>query len=106
MDLKKAIDKAVEKAREWECIGPFLYQCKSEVSVMLLTEFDEKKHEDSLIKLGKREGKREGKKEERHERMCEMITMNFPIESIAKLYKVTVEYVLNRKKELENKATN
>ena len=69
---------------------------------MLLTEFDEKKHEDSLIKLGKREGK----KEERHERMCEMITMNFPIESIAKLYKVTVEYVLNLKKELENKATN
>ena len=73
---------------------------------MLLTEFDEKKHEDSLIKLGKREGKKEGKEEERHERMCEMITMNFPIESIAKLYKVTVEYVLNLKKELENKATN
>ena len=63
MGLKKAIDEAVEKAREWECIGTFLYQCKSEVSVMLLTEFDEKKHEDSLIKLGKEEGK----EEERHE---------------------------------------
>ena len=34
--------------------------------------------------------------------MCEMITMNFPIESIAKLYKVTVDYVLNLKKELDN----
>ena len=98
MGVKEAIDLAIEEAREWECIGSFLYQCKSEVSVMLLTEFDEKKHEDSLIKLGE--------EKERHERMCEMITMNFPIESIAKLYKVTVEYVLNLKKELENKATN
>ena len=26
---------------------------------MLLTEFDEKKHEDNLIKLGEKEGKRE-----------------------------------------------
>lgn len=28
--------------------------------------------------------------------------MNFPIESIAKLYKVTVDYVLKLKKELDN----
>lgn len=65
---------------------------------MLLTEFDEKKHEDSLIKIGV--------EKERYEKMCEMITMNFPVESIAKLYKVTVDYVLKLKKDLENKETN
>ena len=68
------------------------------MSVMLLTEFDEKKHEDNLINFGREEGR----EEERYEKMCEMITMNFPIESIAKLYKVTVDYVLNLKKELDN----
>ena len=50
MELKKAIDKAVEKAREWKCIETFLYQCKSEVSVMLLTEFDEKKWYQTMKK--------------------------------------------------------
>ncbi len=94
MGVKEAIDLAIEEAREWECIGSFLNRCKSEVSVMLLTEFDEKKHEDNLINFGR--------EEERYEKMCEMITMNFPIESIAKLYKVTVDYVLNLKKELDN----
>ena len=94
MGVKEAIDLAIEEVREWECIGSFLYRCKSEVSVMLLTEFDEKKHEDNLINFGK--------EKERYEKMCEMITMNFPIESIAKLYKVTVDYVLKLKKELDN----
>ena len=102
MGVKEAIDLAIEKVREWECIGSFLYRCKSEVSVMLLTEFDEKKHEDNLINFGKEKGEKEGREKERYEKMCEMITMNFPIESIAKLYKVTVDYVLNLKKELDN----
>lgn len=35
-----------------------------------------------------------------------MITMNFPVESIAKLYKVPVDYVLKLKNDLENNATN
>ena len=102
MGVKEAIDLAIEEVREWECIGSFLYRCKSEVSVMLLTEFDEKKHEDNLINFGKEKGEKEGREKERYEKMCEMITMNFPIESITKLYKVTVDYVLRLKKELDN----
>ena len=94
MNLKEAIDKAVEKARDWECIGTFLYQWKSEMSVMLLTEFDQKSYDSGLIKVGV--------EQERYEKMCEMITMNFPVESIAKLYKVTVDYVLDLKRNLEN----
>ena len=98
MGLKKAIDEAVEKAREWECIGTFLYQCKSEVSVMLLTEFDEKKHEDSLIKLGK--------EEERMKNICNMLALSLSPEIIAKACEVSVDYVLNLKKTLESKAIN
>lgn len=109
MELKKAIDKAVEKAREWECIGSFLYQCKSEVSVMLLTEFDEKKHEDCLIKLGEEKGKEFGEKEGREKEcmknICNMLMLNLSPEIIAKACEVSLDYVLNLKKELENKAT-
>ena len=98
MNLKEAIDVAIEKAREWECIGTFLYQCKSEVSVMLLTEFDQKSYDNGLIKVGV--------EKERYEKMCEMITMNFSVESIAKLYKVPVNYVLKLKNDLGNNATD
>lgn len=102
MELKKAIDKAVEKAREWKCIGTFLYQCKSEVSVMLLTEFDEKKHEDNLIKLGEKEGR----EKERMKNICSMLALSLSPEIIAKACKVSVDYVLNLKKELESKTTS
>ncbi len=98
MNLKETIDVAIEEAKDWECIGTFLYQCKSEVSVMLLTEFDQKSYDNGLIKVGV--------EKERYEKMCEMITMNFPVESIAKLYKVPVNYVLKLKNDLENNATN
>ena len=94
IELRKDIDIAIEKAKDWECIGTFLYQCKSEVSVMLLTEFDQKSYDNGLIKVGV--------EKERYEKMCEMLTMNFPVESIAKLYKVPVDYVLDFKKNLEN----
>lgn len=102
MELKKAIDKAVEKAREWKCIGTFLYQCKSEVSVMLLTEFDEKKHEDNLIKLGEKEGR----EKERMKNICSMLALSLSPEIIAKACEVSVDYVLNLKKELESKTTS
>ena len=94
MNLKEAIDKAVEKARDWECIGTFLYQCKSEVSVMLLTEFDEKKHEDSLIKIGVEKGR----EEERIKNIRNMFTLNLSPEIIAKTCEVPVDYVLDLKK--------
>ena len=97
MGVKEAIDLAIEEAREWECIGSFLYQCKSEVSVMLLTEFDEKKYEDSLIKLGE--------EKERIKNICNMLALNISPEIIAKACEVSVDYVLSLKKTLESKAT-
>ena len=94
MDLKIAIDIAIEEAREWECIGSFLYRCKSEVSVMLLTEFDEKKHEDSLIKLGE--------EKERMKNICNMLQENYSVDDVVKVFKVPIDYVLSLKKRLDD----
>ena len=81
--------------------GMFLYQCKSEMSVMLLTEFDEKKHEDNLIKLGEKEGR----EKERMKNICSMLALSLSPEIIVAC-EVSVDYVLNLKKELESKTTS
>ena len=90
MGVKEAIDLAIEEVREWECIGSFLYRCKSEVSVMLLTEFDEKKHEDNLINFGR--------EEERIKNIRNMFKLNLSPEIIAKACDVSIDYVLSLKK--------
>ena len=90
MCVKEAIDLAIEEAREWECIGSFLNRCKSEVSVMLLTEFDEKKHEDNLINFGR--------EEERIKNIRNMFKLNLSPEIIAKACDVSIDYVLSLKK--------
>lgn len=94
VDLKKAIDLAIEKAKEWKCIGSFLYRCKSEVSVMLLTEFDEKKHEDNI------------RADERKIIICNMLQENYSVDDIVKIFKVPIDYVLTLKKQLENTVMN
>ncbi len=98
MNLKEAIDLAVEQVKEWECIGDFLYRWKSEVSVMLLTEFDQKSYDNGLIKVGVEKGK----EEERKKNIRNMFTLNLPPEIIAKTCEVSVDYVLDLKKDLEN----
>ena len=97
-NLKEAIDLAVEQVKEWECIGDFLYRWKSEVSVMLLTEFDQKSYDNGLIKVGVEKGK----EEERKKNIRNMFTLNLPPEIIAKTCEVSVDYVLDLKKDLEN----
>ena len=98
MNLKEAIDLAVEQVKEWECIGDFLYRWKSEVSVMLLTEFDQKSYDNGLIKVGVEKGK----EEERKKNIRNMFTLNLPPKIIAKTCEVSVDYVLDLKKDLEN----
>ena len=61
------------------------------------TEFDEKKHEDNLIKLGEKEGR----EKERMKNICSMLALSLSPEIIAKACEVSVDYVLNLKKELE-----
>ena len=49
MNLKEAIDAAISKAENWQCIGSFLSKCQSEVSAMLLTEFNQKSYAKGLV---------------------------------------------------------
>ena len=98
MNAKEAIDLAIEDAKEWECIGSFLYRCKSEVNVMLLTEFDEKKHEDSI--------RADERMKTSMKTIYNMFKLNLSPEIIAESCEVPIDYVLNLKKKLENKITN
>lgn len=77
---------------------PFLYRWKNEVSVMLLTEFDQKSYDNGLIKVGVEKEK----EEERIKNIHNMFTLNLPPEIIAKTCEVSVDYVLDLKKDLEN----
>ena len=77
---------------------PFLYQWKNEVSVMLLTEFDQKSYDNGLIKVGVEKEK----EEERIKNIHNMFTLNLPPEIIAKTCEVPVDYVLDLKRNLEN----
>ena len=98
MDLKEAIDLAVEGAKDWECIGGFLYKWKSEVSVMLLTEFDEKKYEDNI--------RADERYKQTRKTISNLLKTKLSIEDIAESCEVPIDYVLNLKKKLENKITN
>ena len=62
---------------------------------MLLTEFDQKSYDNGLIKVGV-------EKEKEEERIKNMFTLNLPPEIIAKTCEVSVDYVLDLKKDLEN----
>ena len=61
---------------------------------MLLTEFDEKKHEDNI------------RADERMKTIRNMFTLNLSPEIIAKACDVSVDYVLTLKKTLKNKTIN
>ena len=92
--IKKVINLAVEKAKEWKCIGSVLYWCKSEASVVLLTEFDEKKHENNI------------RADERKIIICNMPQENYSVDDVIKIFKVPTDYVLNLKRQLENTVIN
>ena len=69
---------------------------------MLLTEFDQKSYDNGLIKVGVERGR----EEERIKNIRNMFILNLPPEIIAKTCEVSVDYVLNLKKELESKTTS
>ena len=65
---------------------------------MLLTEFDEKKHEDSI--------RADERMKTSMKTIYNMFKLNLSPEIIAESCEVPIDYVLNLKKKLENKITN
>lgn len=68
------------------------------MSVMLLTEFDQKSYDNGLIKVGVERGR----EEKRIKNIRNMFILNLPSEIIAKTCEVPIDYVLDLKKDLEN----
>ena len=55
-ELEAAIEKAINKCIDNDVMTDILLKCKSEVFNMLLTEYDEKKHMNSIREEGREEG--------------------------------------------------
>lgn len=56
MSLKEAVTKAVDECIKEGILADFLKRNKSEVISMSIFEYDEKLHEETMRKIGKREG--------------------------------------------------
>ncbi len=56
MSLKEAVTKAVDQCIKEGILADFLKRNKSEVISMRIFEYDEKLHEETMRKIGKREG--------------------------------------------------
>ncbi|MBQ8166027.1 MAG: hypothetical protein IJZ96_03215, partial [Lachnospiraceae bacterium] len=56
MSLKEAVTKAVDQCIKEGILADFLKKNKSEVISMSIFEYDEKLHEETMRKIGKREG--------------------------------------------------
>ena len=56
MSLKESVTKAVDECIKEGILADFLKKNKSEVISMSIFEYDEKLHEETMRKIGKREG--------------------------------------------------
>lgn len=61
MDIKAAVDSAIEDMPDTFKLRPFLITHKLEIGTMLLTEFDAVEHDEIVFNEGKREGITDGK---------------------------------------------
>lgn len=93
MDLKASIDAAVDAMGNAECIGAFLRKNKSEVSAMLLTEFNQTVYERDLREEGWLEGRAEGRRSMQCENVHRMKELGFPTERIAEILGMSVAEV-------------
>lgn len=52
-NLEDAIDRAIDYAKKFKCIGEYLIKNKREVRNMLFTEFDQEKYDQAMEENGK-----------------------------------------------------
>ena len=101
LEIREAVDKAVKDCIRDDILKEYLSSHKSEVVGMLLTEFDEKKYQEYLIKeaheeglqTGREEGLQAGREEERMRAIKMMYTLGISIDVIAEKMQMTEEEV-------------
>ncbi len=65
--LVEAVERSIDRCIEEELLKEYLLKKKSEVKLMLLTEFDEELFAKTMKEEGREEGRQEGRKEGREE---------------------------------------
>ncbi len=60
MSIDLAVDMAVKNAEQWNCLGNYLKKHRSEVVNVVLTEYDEKLHEETCYAEGLQDGIKKG----------------------------------------------
>ena len=101
LEIREAVDKAVKDCIRDDILKEYLSSHKSEVVGMLLTEFDEKKYQEYLIKeaheeglqTGREEGLQAGREEERMRAIKMMYTLGISTDVIAEKMQMTEEEV-------------
>ena len=67
MVMGEAVDRAVQTACDWKCLGKFMKKHRSEVRDLCLLEYDEELHEKTLREEGREEGREQGRQEGREQ---------------------------------------
>ena len=101
LEIREAVDKAVKDCIRDDILKEYLSSHKSEVVGMLLTEFNEKKYQEYLIKeaheeglqTGREEGLQAGREEERMRAIKMMYTLGISTDVIAEKMQMTEEEV-------------
>ncbi len=98
LELKEAIDKAIEYCIENQLMAKYFAENKVGVMKMMLSEYSAKIHEKSIREESERKGRAEGRAEGRADGMTEMVknflNVGTPIEYIQKASGWTEDQIL------------
>lgn len=93
MPLTEAVTQAVNDCIKENILADFLKKNKAEVVSMSLFEYDEKKHERTMLEIGREEGRATGREEKLLMLICKKIQKGKSIEQIADELEEDVETI-------------
>ena len=99
MDIKEAVDSAIDDIPDTFTLRSFLTLHKLEIGTMLLTEFDAVEHDEIVFNEGKAEGRAEGRAEGKAEALINMMReLKLTFEQAAQVLHIAPdEYALYQK---------
>lgn len=107
MEIKTAVDTAIEDMPDTFALRSFLTLHKLEIGTMLLTEFDAVEHDEIVFNEGKQEGLSEGKAEGKAEALINMMQkLKLTFEQAAEILNISSEQYPDYKKIILNMNCN
>lgn len=104
MDIKEAVDSAIDDIPDTFTLRSFLTLHKLEIGTMLLTEFDAVEHDEIVFNEGKAEGRAEGRAEGKAEALINMMReLKLTFEQAAQVLHIAPEeYALYKESIIHN----